>query len=447
MSLFGALDTAVSGLAAQSAAFGNISDNVANSQTVGFKGTDTSFSDYLTTSTATVNTSGAVGTTPQYQNNVQGAIAQSSNSLAMAISGQGFFPVSSPIGTANGQTQFSPTQYYTRAGDFQMNSNGYLVNSAGDYLDGWSVNPTTGAVSQNTTAPIQVSQTAYNPVATSQLNLSANLPATPAAGTTVSSQINVYDSLGTSHAITLNWTQSTTTANSWTVQIVAPDDQNAAPTNAVTDASGNHVLGTADVTFGTDGTIQSITNPVSDYGAVGSQTSGGTGTPASLSFSSQFSQGNNQAITLNLGTFGQSNGVTQYAGTTYSLNSITQDGVPPGSFSSVSTTSAGNIVVNYNNGQSRTIAQVPLVTFNNPDALQRQNGQAYTATATSGTPRTEAAGTNGAGSIVTSSVENSNVDIASQFTQLIVAQNAYSANTKVVTTADTLLQATINMIR
>ena len=108
--------------------------------------TDTSFSDYLTTSNASVNTSGAVGTAPEYNNNVQGTIAQSSDSLAMAISGQGFFPVSNPITTADGQTSFSPTQYYTRAGDFQLNSDGYLVNSAGDYLDGWAVDPSTGAV-------------------------------------------------------------------------------------------------------------------------------------------------------------------------------------------------------------------------------------------------------------------------------------------------------------
>jgi flagellar hook protein FlgE len=432
MSLFGALDTAVSGLTAQSAAFSNISDNVANSQTVGFKGVDTAFSDYLTTSTATVNDSGTVGTTPQYENNVQGTIAQSSDSLAMAISGQGFFPVSLPTGSASGVTSFSPTPYYTRAGDFEMNSDGYLVNSAGNYLDGWSVNSTTGVVSQNATTPIQVSQTAYNPVATSTVSLSANLPATPAATTDVSSQIDVYDSLGTSHGITLNWTQSTTAPNSWTVQIVSPDDQNTSPTNAVTDASGNHVIGTADVTFGADGS---------------NLTSGGTGTAASLDFTSQFAAGNTQTISLNLGNFGQANGVTQYAGTTYSLNSITQDGVPPGSFSGVSITSAGSVVVNYDNGQSRTIAQVPLVTFNNPDALQSQNGQAYTATQDSGTPRTEAAGTNGAGSIVTGSVEDSNVDIATQFTQMIVAQNAYAANAKVVTTANTLLQDTLNILQ
>ena len=102
-------------------------------------------------------------------------------------------------------------------------------------------------------------------------------------------------------------------------------------------------------------------------------------------------------------------------------------------------------MVNYDNGQSRTIAQVPVVTFNDPNELQRQNGQAFTASAQSGTPLAETAGTNGAGNLVTQSVESSNVDIATEFSKLIVAQQAYSANTKMVTTADQMLQQTINM--
>ena len=110
-------------------------------------------------------------------------------------------------------------------------------------------------------------------------------------------------------------------------------------------------------------------------------------------------------------------------------------------------TQAGDVQVNYDNGQSRTIARVPVVTFNDPNALQRQDGQAFTATIESGDPLTQDAGTNGAGGIVTSSVENSNVDIATEFTKLIVAQRAYSANTKMVTTADELLQQTLDMKR
>jgi flagellar hook protein FlgE len=106
---------------------------------------------------------------------------------------------------------------------------------------------------------------------------------------------------------------------------------------------------------------------------------------------------------------------------------------------------SGNISVNYSNGQSQVIAQVPVVTFAAPDALQSQNGQAYTATIDSGNPKAETAASNGAGSLVVGSVEQSNVDIAQQFSALIVAQQAYSANTKVITTASQLMQATLNM--
>lgn len=152
-----------------------------------------------------------------------------------------------------------------------------------------------------------------------------------------------------------------------------------------------------------------------------------------------------QPVTLNVGTYGSGTGVTQYAGTAYNLEGLSQDGVPPGNYAGVTTQANGDIVVNYNNGQTRTIAQVPLITFNAPDALQRQNGQSFTSTTASGNPLAEQVNTNGAGSLVLSSVESSNVDIATEFSKLIVAQQAYSANTKVVTTANDMLTSTINM--
>ena len=137
--------------------------------------------------------------------------------------------------------------------------------------------------------------------------------------------------------------------------------------------------------------------------------------------------------------------MTQYAGTQYNLEGLTQNGVPPGSFAGVTPQANGDIVVNYNNGQTRTIAQVPLVTFNAPNALQRQDGQSFTATLGSGTPLAEVASTNGAGNLVTGSVESSNVDIATEFSNLIVAQQAYSANAKMVTTAQQMLETTVDM--
>jgi flagellar hook protein FlgE len=446
MSLFGAMNTAISGLAAQSTAFGNISDNVANSQTTGFKRVDTTFLDYLTTSTPQINDPGAVVARPSYVNNIQGAISQSDNPLALAIAGQGFFAVSQVTGEVNNVPTFNPQQFYTRAGDFQMNKQGYLVNSAGQYLNGWPVDAVTGAVNQNSLQPIQISQTIYNPVATTEVDMSANLPATPATGTgttasPISSDIDVYDALGTVHTVSLNWVQNAD--NDWTVSINAPGALDTTQTPPVAAPA----IGSADVQFGATSGNSVPAGTVGQIGNVtGNVTSAGytAGAAAVMQFSLDFGSGP-QTITLNLGTYGQTGGVTQYAGTAYSLHGLTQNGVPPGAFAGVTTQANGNIVVNYDNGQTRTVAQVPVVTFNAPDSLQSQNGQAFTATLASGTPLAEQPSTNGAGNLVTNSIEGSNVDIAKEFSQLIVAQSAYSANTKVVTAANQMLQQTISM--
>ncbi len=571
MSLFGAINTAVSGLTAQSTSFGNISEDVANSQTTGFKRVDTTFTDYLTTSTATNNVPGAVVAQPVYVNSVQGTVTQTDNPLGMAIAGQGFFAVSQPTGEVNGVTTFNPQQFYTRVGDFTMNSTGFLVNSAGQYLNAWQVNPTTGIANQNAVVPIQVNQSTYNPVATQNVTLSANLPATPAAGTgtnasPLSSQITVYDSLGTAHSVILNWVQNST--NNWTVKVEIPDAKSTlgngttpnytfagqatvtfgnvtsalppagtidsvtpvpAPTatlassaqssgtksdvfsTGTSDGNGgftytetkddgtgsatgltttnwdipagyisstttNVTSGTPSdntttpsansdgtITFtetvdnGTNTTVRTVTIPPNGGGTLAAPVINGVTDPeqyvagattqsaAALALTTNFGSGD-QTINLNLGTFGGTTGVTQFAGTTYSLLGLTQDGVPPGSFSGVTAQDNGNVIVNYNNGQTRTIAQIPLTTFNAPDALQSQNGQSFTATPSSGSPLTEAVGTNGAGSLVVGSVEGSNVDIATEFTNLIVSQQAYSSNAKVVTTANQMLQATLQMI-
>jgi flagellar hook protein FlgE len=440
MSLLGAMNTAISGLTAQSGAFGNIADNVANSQTVGYKRVDTSFVDYLTTSNTTTNDPGAVVARPDYVNNVQGTVTQTDNPLGLAIAGQGFFAVSQSTGQVNSIPTFNPQQFYTRAGDFQLNSTGYLVNSAGEYLNGWSVDPSTGIVNQNSLAPIQVTQTVYNPVPTTQVTLSANLPATPATGSgtaasPISSDIDVYDSLGTLHVVTLNWVQNA--SDDWTVSVNSPDD-----------ASGVPAVGSADVQFGALSGNPVPEGTVGQIGSVtGSVTSTGysAGSAATLSFTTTFGSLPPQTIQLNIGTYGQTNGVTQYAGTQYNLEGLTQNGVPPGSFAGVTPQANGDIVVNYDNGQTRTIAQVPVVTFNNPNVLQRQDGQSFTATIDAGTPLAEQASTNGAGNLVTGSVESSNVDIATEFSNLIVAQQAYSANAKMVTTAQQMLQTTVDM--
>ena len=426
MSLFGSMDTAISGLNAQAAAFSNISDNMANSQTVGYKSVGTSFMDYLTTSTAAQNQSGSVTTRPDYQNELQGSIQQSSDTLAMAVSGQGFFSVSEQAGvTTAGAPRFSAQQYYTRAGDFTRDNNGYLKNSAGEYLDGWTVNPN-GTVNTGALVPIQVSQSHYAPVATSEVSLVANVPSSPGATSNLSSETQVYDANGTAHQLQTTWAKNST--NNWTLTLSSPDNV----------AGGSQTIGSVPVTFNSDGTLASLGIGT---GALSNTSSTTTG---SVQISPDFG-GGSQLLTLSMGSFGIADGVTQFSGTDYSITGATQNGAAAGNFAGIATDSDGNVIANYDNGRSTTIAQIPLTTFADADALKRQNGEAYTATQSSGIAQTGSLGQNGAGTLVIGSTESSNVDIASQLSQLIVAQQAYGANAKVITTANELLTTTLNM--
>lgn len=425
MSLFGAMNTAISGLTAQSAAFTNISDNVANSQTIGFKGIDTDFTDYLTSSTRAQNQSGSVVATPDYRNDAQGAVQQSSDPTALAITGRGFFQVSTANGTnATGQPILGPTAYFTRAGDFRLDANGYLVNSAGGYLNGWQAAQPGQALDTSQLVPLRIPTQASPPLATSNVALVANVPATPGPSSLLSSQIQVYDSTGSVHQLQLSWAPAG--ADSWTLSIASPDQQ------------GGPLIGTATVNFNSNGTLASLAN------ATGSVTAPAAGAAATLQLAPNFGQGT-QAITLNLGTFNAAGGVTQYAGTDYALSSITQDGAPPGAFTGIATNASGDIIANYTNGRALRVAHVPLVTFQDPGALQRQNGQSFSATSDAGVAVVQTAGNNGAGTLVTSATENANVDIATELSKLIVAQQAYGANAKTISTAEQMLATTVNI--
>jgi flagellar hook protein FlgE len=474
MSLLGALNTAVSGLTAQSSAFGNISENISNSSTTGYKEVATNFSDYLTTSTASENDPGTVVAAPEYDNTVQGTISSSTNPLALAISGQGFFAVSQPTGTDSaGQTTFATQQYYTRDGDFSMNAGGYLTNDAGQYLNGWVANAN-GVLNKSTVEPILVSTSVYQPVPTTTMTMTANLPAgevsyvdEDANGnvsamydssenqlSAIQPETKIYNSEGTSHTVQYTWTPEPGTENADGTYGVT---SNTWLLSASLDGSD---LGEVQVNFSANGTllgVGSLTDGAVATSGTGTATPGDTllgadptytnSTTASVTYDTgmTMADGSTQQITLDLGTIGGTDGVTQFSSSSFSLSGLNQNGVPPGSFSSLSTTDSGDIYANYNNGQTRLIAQVPIATFGDADALQSQNGSSYTATLASGNATLQDAGNNGAGTLVTSSLESSNVDIATEFTKMIVAQEAYSAASKVVSTADQLMQTTINM--
>ena len=426
MSLLGSLNDAVGGLNAQSAFIGNISDNIANSQTVGFKGTDTSFVDYLTDSSADSHSPGAVVARPEYTNSTQGAVTQVSNPTSLAISGQGFFAVQKPTGTGT----VSPLPYYTRAGDFSPNSSGQLVNSTGYILDGWQASTTATGTTFDTSKlqPIAISKAPSPPVPTSLVTLAANLPASSTAA--IPSTIQVFDASGASQNLPLQWTPAAA-AGSWTLSVNG--------TAMATAQFGTGPAGTPPATGGNGSAAGSLVSITAIAGTPPGATDP-TVTGTTLNTKLNFGLGV-QAVNLDL------SGLTQFAGTTYQVSSQSQNGSAQGNYSSVSIGTSGNVVVNYDNGTNTVIAKVPLVNFNDPNALQQQDGQAFTATLDSGLPAVSTSGEGGAGSLIVGSEEASNVDIAAQFTQLIVAQQAYSANTKVITTANTLLQDTLAMVQ
>lgn len=432
MSLFGSLTTAIGGLAAQSRALGHVSDNVANSQTVGYKRVDTNFVNYLTQSSATGHEPGTVIARPAFTNTVQGTVEQSDSPLSLAIGGQGFFSVAAARGTVNGQPTFDDRQFFTRAGDFRMDKDGYLVNGSGYYLQGWP-SDSAGNPDRTTLSPIRVNQQVFNPVATSQVQLAANLPNT-AAGP-ITTQAQVYDTLGTRHVVNLTFTKAA--LNEWDLSLSVPDDVNGAARGTV-----RLQFGPAATPVAADGTIGSFT------AATGSITipTAAAGDPAEFTFTADFGQGA-QTISLNLGNFGQARGLTQFNEKEFAVRNLAQDGVPLGSYAGLSLRDNGDVAVNYDNGQSRVIARVPLVAFSDPDKLQRLDGQAFMRTIESGEARVTDAASNGVGKLITGSVERSNVDIATEFTKLIVAQRAYTANTRIVTTSDEMLQETLNMRR
>lgn len=425
MSLFGAMTTAISGLNAQSRSLGHISDNLANSQTTGFKRIDSNFTDLVTQSSSSSHSPGSVIARPDFTNTVQGTVEQSENPLGLAIGGQGFFSVAQSRGSAGGLPVFDERQFYTRAGDFRMDRDGYLVNGSNYYLQGWPVDGD-GVVDRTTLAPVRVSQEVFNPIATSNIEMSANLPAlappaTPGDAKTYSTQVQIYDQVGNRNPVTLTFTQMTDgTPRGWNMTITP-----------------NPVTGGVDVPliFGTNGTIESFNG-----------VAGTVNTAVDFPFEMDFGLGN-QSITLNIGRFGVAQGITQYAGKDFSLRNLSQNGVPPGGYSGLAVRENGDITVNYDNGQSRVVARVPLVSFSDADKLQRLDGQGFMRTIESGEAQVTDVASNGVGKLVVGALEKSNVDIGTEFTKLIVAQRAYTANTKLVTAADEMLQDTINMKR
>ncbi len=462
MGILGALSTAVSGLSAQSFALENISGNIANSSTIGFKRVDTSFVDLIPDAPAKHELAGSVSAYSQLTNTLQGTLSTTGVNTNMALSGEGFFAVAANTGSAQAPA-FKGASLYTRRGDFASDAQGYLVNGAGNYLVGTTYDPATGAVVGGTNAPIQLSSAAIPAKVTGEIDYSGNLPSTPkpsnydgtpasallkpadfgtdpspppmppATGTgtgkvvgsdkatflaeSVSGgQVSVYNSAGTATTVQLRWAKtanaSGSTEDTWQLFYGANPDATG------TDTAWQNI--NASVTFDNTGKMtSSATVPINGLTANG------------------LSIGN---VTLKLGA----GGLTQYGDSTGEVtSSIDQNGYTSGTLSKISVGSDGSISGSYSNGQTAKIAQVAVAHFANDDGLKRETGGAYSATSESGNPSIGLNGTKLTGG----SVEQSNTDISDEFSKMIVTQQAYSANTKVMSTAQQMLQDVINIIR
>lgn len=472
MSFFGSMTTAITGIRAQSSALGYISDNIANSQTTGFKRTDASFYDIVTASSPNFHQPGAVVAKPSYTNGVQGSVDASQVATNMAINGEGFFIVSQRVATVDNNPVFQNVNYYTRRGDFQMDKNGYLVNGGGYYLQGLAIDPTTNNPVGDTPSVIQVNNSFLNARQTSNITYTANLPSFPqTAHATALSSASGSELLQTAAeeiaGATFHNVPNGTGAGNGFVQ--AQDEQNfldrSVSGGAITsyDAQGNPVpvqlrwvktQNAAGDGTGAAGDTWKLFYK-SDDSATGTQAKWtDVGQAYTFDASGQLNPAVNTATInnltvdgVNLGNITLTHGpgnITQFADNngTVSVNKVDQDGYAAGNLVNVAVSANGRVTGTYTNGKTIDIFQVSLAKFNNPNALQKMNGTAFAETQDSG-----AAIIGGTGDIVASSLEASNVDLADEFSKLIIAQQAYTAGTRIITTADTLIQETLNMKR
>jgi flagellar hook protein FlgE len=452
MSIFGAMRSGVTGLFSQSQALGMIADNIANVNTIGFKAVRPRFSTLVTAqSSADLHSPGGVQSKVEREIDRQGLLTASAVSTDIAIAGSGFF-------TVNDQTDGSGNTFFTRAGEFRPDKDGNLVNSGGYTLMGWPIDDA-GAVQQtNVLSAFTVLNTANltsAPVSTSLIEIGANLPAAATSGDANSLTAQVFDLQGGQHSLTLTYTK-TANANQWDITasitnagIVDPDENNDGTNDPLT-ATGAFVangtrIGT--INFGTDGTLSTITSTsatATDVGVVNATTE-----RFEMTFdfdSSTATTADRKTVALDFGTLGQADGFTQFQGN-FTPNFIEQNGKQFGSLSAVAIDEDGITTALFDNGETRDIFQVPVITFNNPNGLQERTGNVYSETNNSGPSVALEPGRGGAGSISPSALEQSTVDLADEFTRMIVTQRAFSASTRIITTADEMLEELTRIVR
>lgn len=396
----------LSGLNGAAKVLDAIGNNVANASTSGFKSSTAQFADVFASSlTGGGGTQVGIGTTVNTikQSFTQGNISVTNNPLDVAINGGGFFRMSD-----------SGTISYTRNGQFLIDKNGYVVNSAAQRLTGYAATAT-GVIVPSTPAEIRVDTSDLMPQVTSLAEVGLNLdsrqglPATALFSTAdptsynASTSMSVYDTLGNSHVMGIYFVK-TAVANQWSLY---------------TNLDGGAAAGPTTVNFTAAGQL-STAMPIAQSFAVT------TGATSPLAFGLDLT------------------GSTQF-GSNFGVNRIAQDGYTSGRLAGVVIDSEGIMQGRYSNGQSRNLSQVVLVNFNNPNGLQPLGGNQWAESSASGQPIVGAPGSGTMGVLQSAAIEESNVDLTAELVAMITAQRNYQANAQTIKTQDQVLQTLVNL--
>lgn len=418
--MFTSFQTALSALNATSKAIDVTGNNLANLNTTGFKQSTVSFRDLVTQSFGTVGRSQpGVGTDVTLVRNFsQGSIQNTSNPLDAAVQGNGFFV----LHTASGG------QLLTRAGNFHTDSNGYLTTLSGERVQGWTQLNANGTV--NTSGPIGDIQvpagSLQQPVATTNFALSLNLNSAATVGAadgTFSNPIQVVDSLGNAQNLTVTFTK--TAANAWGYKVTIPPGSLATPSATP--------LATGTLTFNTDGTLKT---PAAVPPATTNQ--------VAVPITGLADGAADMTMNWNLNDPAGMPTLTQVDSPS-AVSANSQDGVPAAQLSGVSIGPGGLIEAQFSNGLEKAIGQLALASIGNPDSLTAVGNNNFETSSQTTLPVIGTAQTGGRGDILGGSLETSTVDIAKEFTNLIIYQRGYQANAKVVNTEDQLTQDTLSL--
>ncbi len=433
MTISSSLNAGVAGLTANATRLASISDNIANSSTYGYKRVKTDFHSMVISSSGGTYSAGGTRATTQRLIDERGPLVSTSNPTDLAVRGRGMLPVAraSEVASGNG----TPQMLLTTTGSFRTDANGILTTESGLVLLGWPALPdgTVPSYPRDTSEglePVQVNVNQFSGEPTTRMSLGVNLPATEtdasASGDSQELSIEYYDNLGTSESIRVEFIPTIPASGSSNERTMILRDT----------ASGDAVIGEYVLQFddsrSSGGTLASVTT-----------VSGGAYDTTTGTLVVNVAGG---PIEIDIGMIGESDGITQLSDR-FAPVSISKDGSPVGNMTSVEIDANGYVHAFFDTGITRTIYKVPLVDLPNPNGMVALDQQTYLPSPESGTYFLWDAGEGPTGDIVSYAREESATDVATELTEMIQTQRAYSSNAKVIQTVDEMLQETTNIKR